>query len=197
MLLPSKSLNTYEPLRHRDTAHCRQIYPTGRRTNSTTPASFRSTQRQARQGWLFSPFKSMRQWLARLQRISRIGLSLRRSSSKPCPGGWNLTCTTRCRTMHRSAPARLPRKGRTLRVALQIEVADVHAVRRKASNLGRIDRDVERLATRSIGATARSHAGNAAARSRRRVVRIQKMRALKGSRSTRDVNATCNAGDEP
>ena len=43
----------------------------------------------------------------------------------------------------------LTREGRISRVALQIEVVDVHTVRRKASNLIGIDWGVERLATLS------------------------------------------------
>ena|SRR6516164_338391 len=78
---------------------------------------------------------------------------MERSSSKACPGGSNLICATRCRTLHRSAPAPSPRKVRSWLIALQIEVADVHGVRRKASNLVGVDRGVERLATLSSGET--------------------------------------------
>jgi putative transposase len=45
------------------------------------------------------------------------------------------------------------KEGRISRVALQIEVADVHTVRQKAGNLVGIDWGVERLATLSTGET--------------------------------------------
>jgi putative transposase len=47
----------------------------------------------------------------------------------------------------------LTKQGRAWRVALQIEVADVHTVRREANNLVGIDWGVERLATLSTGET--------------------------------------------
>jgi putative transposase len=47
----------------------------------------------------------------------------------------------------------LTREGRAWRIALQIEVADVHTVRREANNLVGIDWGVERLATLSTGET--------------------------------------------
>ena len=57
------------------------------------------------------------------------------------------------------------KEGRAWRVALQIEVADVHTVRRKASNLVGIDWGVERLATLSTGETiANPRFGAASAR---------------------------------
>ena len=57
------------------------------------------------------------------------------------------------------------REGRISRVALQIEVADVHTVRSEASNLVGIDWGVERLATLSTGETiANPRFGAAAAR---------------------------------
>jgi hypothetical protein len=47
----------------------------------------------------------------------------------------------------------LTKEGRISRVALQIEVADVHTVRQKAGNLAGIDWGVERFATLSTGET--------------------------------------------
>jgi len=80
-------------------------------------------------------------------------------SSKACPGGFNLICTGRCQTMHRSAPARSPGK------AAPRASRSRSRWRQKAGNLVGIDWGVERLATLSTGETiANPRFGAAAAR---------------------------------
>jgi len=76
----------------------------------------------------------------------------------------------------------LTKEGRISRVALQIEVADVHTVRQKAGNLVGIDRGVERLAMLSTGETVANPGFGAAAA--RRIGKAQRKlaRAARGSR---------------
>jgi putative transposase len=85
--------------------------------------------------------------------FSRIRLTYGALVFKGMPGRLKLD-------LHRPLPdhasirsCTLTKEGRILRVALQIEVADVHSVRQKAGNLVGIDWGVERLATLSIGET--------------------------------------------
>jgi len=76
----------------------------------------------------------------------------------------------------------LTKEGRISRVALQIEVADVHTVRQKAGNLVGIDWGVERLATLSTGETiANPRFGAEAARGIGKAQR-KLARAKRGSR---------------
>src|SRR6516165_9327342 len=76
----------------------------------------------------------------------------------------------------------LTKEGRAWRVALQIEVADVHTVRREAGNLVGIDWGVERLATLSTGETiANPRFGAEAARGIGKAQR-KLARAKRGSR---------------
>src|SRR6516162_3714468 len=68
------------------------------------------------------------------------------------PGRLKLDLHRCCRTMRRSAPARSPRKAAS-RASRSRSRADVHTIRREASNLVGIDWGVERLATLSTGET--------------------------------------------
>jgi putative transposase len=76
----------------------------------------------------------------------------------------------------------LTKQGRAWRVALQIEVADVHTVRREANNLVVIDWGVERLATLSTGETIANPRFGAEAATGIRKAQHKLARARQGSR---------------
>jgi putative transposase len=83
----------------------------------------------------------------------------------------------------------LTKEGCAWRVALQIEVADVHTVRREAGNLVGIDWGVERLATLSTGETIANPRFGAAAATGIRKAQRKRARAKKGSRRRKKAAA--------
>jgi putative transposase len=91
--------------------------------------------------------------------------------------------------LHRSLPENasirsctLTKEGRAWRVALQIELAEVHTVRREAGNLVGIDWGVERLATLSTGEAIENPRFGAAAAAGIRTAQRKLARAKRGSR---------------
>jgi transposase len=76
----------------------------------------------------------------------------------------------------------LTKEGRAWRVALQIELAEVHTVRREAGNLVGIDWGVERLATLSTGEAIENPRFGAAAAAGIRTAQRKLARAKRGSR---------------
>jgi putative transposase len=131
----------------------------------------------------FPRFKSMRRWRSfGFTKFSGIRLIDGALVFKGMSGRLELH-------LHRPLPdhasirsCTLTKKGRGWSVALQIEVLDVHAVRREAGNLVGIDWGVESLATLSTGETVENLRFGAKAAAGIRKAQRKLARAKKGSR---------------
>jgi putative transposase len=131
----------------------------------------------------FPRFKSMRRWRSfGFCEFSGIRLIDGALLFKGMPGRLKLH-------LHRPLPENasirsctLTKHGRAWRVALQIEVADVHTIRREANKLVGIDWGVERLATLSTGEAIANPRFGAAAAAGIRTTQRKLARTKKGSR---------------